>query len=653
MPASYDSLWSRRVSTVMQSSFPQSWIPPSCSWLDSTDLFALEVKISDPDVAAFVATGFYTVEIFTIKKHALAIANILGLETLRGQIEVAVWDTKLLRPSTDPLLVGSIVKAYCHGAFCLPESRAVLVLVGRTPPSTSHSWLPQSLINEANVLYAKHQTSIAEFEQRVREEKEERERLYEQHPDLKATLDKFDGIRWHDQQPVIRADSLLPYMPKATLCPAATTPDSDAATRFVNAALKFSNLPSPRDGCYEGIFSLRVGRKTLSMVTWEPYQGLVAYPEVRWAVQRRLPKALCNPRANQPSRPEFNSGLSSVDETNSIRGIANGGSDLLDALEDLQLDQSDYRNRVDDVRKEVNGQGFEAIAWFQPYHVWSEETWGIYFDARKLDDLALSFLDDFKAQRVHGAHSLAALLAFGLTYAHELFHAHVEASLSWLEINVQQPRYLRYQERVYQRLRETPDWLEEALANWSAWSWFKEPGLQSILAPRVSNTQGLDRVVEASLDLGPPGYREWRRGHQASTWRTFANQLSSGNPKIKSKGMSLPLESLLSGPRPYDFQFTDIPLRFVDTGVIATRLQSHPATLNVISRRELQKALKYYQHVVDVSGGNGSHEKWTGPDNRAFPVPRRDPVSHTVFKTFLDHVGIDKAIYIKQVRPNL
>ena len=58
-----------------------------------------------------------------------------------------------------------------------------------------------------------------------------------------------------------------------------------------------------------------------------------------------------------------------------------------------------------------------------------------------------------------------ALLAFGMTYAHEMFHARVEAALSWAEINAQQPRHLRYKERVYQALRETPDWLEEALAN--------------------------------------------------------------------------------------------------------------------------------------------------------------------------------------------
>lgn len=43
--------------------------------------------------------------------------------------------------------------------------------------------------------------------------------------------------------------------------------------------------------------------------------------------------------------------------------------------------------------------------------------------------------------------------------------------MSWLEINALQPRHLRYKQRVYDRLRETPDWLEEALANWFAWDW--------------------------------------------------------------------------------------------------------------------------------------------------------------------------------------
>jgi hypothetical protein len=352
-------------------------------------------------------------------------------------------------------------------------------------------------------------------------------------------------------------------------------------------------------------------------------------------------------------KPKFDTGSQPVEDSVLVHGIDPESTDLKDALDDLQLDQSDYRNRVDDVRKDAKGQGFEAIAWFQPYHVWTEETWGIYFDARKLDDLALSFLDDFKSARVHGSHSLAALLAFGLTYAHELFHARVEAALSWAEINAQQPRHLRYKERVYQALRETPDWLEEALANWSAWNWFTAPGIQSLVARMASNAEGLDRVVEASLDLAPPGYQEWRLGHQPGTWRTFANQLSTGNPKVTTAGIGLPLESALTGPLPYDFQTADIPLRFVGPGVIADRLQSHPATFNVPPRRELERALKHFRHSLDASGGKGGHQKWTGPDQRAFILPTRDPVSTGVFKTFLHHVGIDKATYVRQVRPNL
>jgi hypothetical protein len=262
-------------------------------------------------------------------------------------------------------------------------------------------------------------------------------------------------------------------------------------------------------------------------------------------------------------------------------------------------------------------------------------------------------LDDFRVQRVDGSESLAALLAFGLTYAHELFHARVEAALSWAEINAQQPRHLRYTQRVYQALRETPDWLEEALANWAAWNWFKAPGIQSLLARTTSNAEGLDRVVETSLDLAPPGYQEWRLGHQPGTWRTFANQLSTGNPKITTAGIGLPLESALTGPLPYDFQPADIPLRFVGSGVIADRLQSHPATFNVPPRRELERALKHFRHSLDVSGGKGGHQKWTGPDQRAFTLPTSDPVTRRVFRTFLAHVGIDKDTYVRQVRPNL
>jgi hypothetical protein len=301
----------------------------------------------------------------------------------------------------------------------------------------------------------------------------------------------------------------------------------------------------------------------------------------------------------------------------------------------------------------MNQIGFEAIAWYQPFHIWSEDSWGIYFDANKLDDLALSLLDDFMSHGIGGSQSDAARLAFGLVFAHELFHARVEASLSWLELNTLQPRFLRYQQRIYNELRETSDWLEEALANWASWDWFQSESTQTLFSRGAASSLELQKIVEKSLDFSPPGYQNWRSGFVPNTWRTFTNQLSTAQKQPFKSGLSLPLESTLRGTLPYDFRLIDVPLRFVGNGAIADRLQSNPANFHVPARREIERALKFFKYVLDVSGGKGGHQKWTGPDKRAFTLPTRDPLSIGVFKTFLQQIGIDKATYVSKVRPNL
>ena len=96
-----------------------------------------------------------------------------------------------------------------------------------------------------------------------------------------------------------------------------------------------------------------------------------------------------------------------------------------------------------------------------------------------------------------------------------------------------------------------------------------------------------------------------------------------------------------------------ILLHFVGRGIIADRLHSTPATFHIPPRRELEKALRHFGHTLDASSGKGSHQKWTGPDNRGFTLPARDPVSRVVFSSFLNHLGIDKATYVRQVRPIL
>jgi hypothetical protein len=645
------------VSAAPKQSQLLSWIPPSFGWTTAVDLFAVKVPTNDPDIVGFIAEGSYWVDLHRTRKKAMVGAALLGPDSLRGQLEAAAWT--VLRHTQDWKNRYARAKVYCHGVFGLPGGSQLLVLVGINPGSESGGWLSGIARIRGRELLAEYQAKIAEFDALMERRKQEYERIFSRSKTtewaaraktIAGGLSALEDLR---DRPVLSGDQLLPHLPSATTFAVPTSINPRLVERAAIVAIAESGWPESRDGTYLGLLSIRLGQKRIAMITWSPYAGLPAYPEVRWVVQRRLPNALLKPRLNRPSRPEFERGAAPPDETLVVLGADADGTNALNALDDAQLDDTDFRRRVDRIRDDVRTHGFEAIAWFQPFHSWSDETWGIFFDARKLDDLALSILDDLKVQRVHRSQSDAARLAFGLTYAHELFHARVEAALSWLEVNVLQPRHLRYKQRVYDALRETPQWLEEALANWAAWDWFHAEPVQAQFARRMLNLDGLQRVVESSLDLSPPGYRDWRLGHQAGTWRTFATQLSTGSPKLTSPPIGLPLDSTLRGPLPYDLQAVDIPLRFVGQGVIADRLQSHPATFNVPGRRELERALKHFKHRVDQSGGKGSHQKWTGPDQRAFILPTRDPVSLRVFKTFLDHMGIDKATYVREVRPNL
>jgi hypothetical protein len=359
--------------------------------------------------------------------------------------------------------------------------------------------------------------------------------------------------------------------------------------------------------------------------------------------------AFAKPRQTEPVRPEFGGTLEMMRDS-----VVNGASpeDFLRSLDDFRADRPDAGERAQRIRQEIATTGFEALAWYQPHHKWSEGSWGIYFDAAKLDDFAHNIYQDIKRFRASRPHHVAAFLAFGLTLAHELFHARVEAAASWLELTALQPRYLRYNQNVYEVLRGTSGWLEEALANWSAWHWFCSDPVQQALASYLTIDERLNATIENTLDLSPPGYKDWRQGELVETWRILSTQLVRGKPSLPSQ-IGLPSESILRGEFPYDFQSSDVPLHFLGEGIIADRLLSHPAALNVVSYFEMVRALKHFNYACNPSGGKGSHEKWTRPDQKAFILPKRDPVSAGVFRTFLQQVGIDKSAYLREVRPGL
>ncbi len=624
-----------------------SWITPDIMLTTEPSIFCIQVPVKDSDLVEFIATGAFDCspsQQATSKKTAIAMSCLVGRNSLRGQVWEAVWDRFKLKPANSGKDAEAKILAHCHGIFALPNDTLLCVLIGRDPAVFPNLWMSEPLKAAAGALLAEHKEDIAKLKEKERLRQESWDKLRTERPDLPEHV-------WHvpEMPPISTVEPLLHLLPIAETLDFSASSDFDAITRLAVGAITASKWQPSRNGSYACVLCGPTGRRGKAVVSWVPYTGLPSYPEVRWAVQKGLPTALQNPRIDALFKPE----MEGPTEDAALVGYEPDATNLNSVFEDLNLDDSDFRSRVDDIRKAGETEGFEAIAWFQPYHIWTEATWGIYFDARKLDDFALSLLDDLRRQRVQGSQSLAALLAFSLTYAHELFHARVEAVLSWQELNSRQPRHLRYKKNVYDALRQTPDWLEEALANWSAWDWFKSQDTLAMLATMTSDLNGLERTVEAALDLSPSGYRDWRLGNQNRTWRTFANQLITGNPNGSSRRLSFPLEGAIKGPLPFDLLQSDIPLRFVGKGNIADRLESHPATFNVPGRRELERALKYFRYILDPSGGKGGHQKWTGPDQRAFTLPTRDPISRIVFAAFLQHFGIDKTTYVRQIRPNI
>jgi hypothetical protein len=257
-----------------------------------------------------------------------------------------------------------------------------------------------------------------------------------------------------------------------------------------------------------------------------------------------------------------------------------------------------------EARRLLREEGAEGFGWYQPFHVWDEANWGIYLHEKRLIGLALVLVEDgipdfFKAIRI----------AFGKVYRHELFHAQVEASASWLEMTSLAPRYRTYSKKVYKKKQFTSDWREEALANFEA--------MQRV---REKHGDNAFRILKELLELSPPGYRDWESGDRLTTWRAFATELATGTPIDSTGERLLPLEGVLRQKGGFDLRPEDVPTRIVGQGHLADALFSVP------SRKEAVKFLKHQGYGL-VKGGKGSHEKWRGPDthgpnSRCFQLPQ-------------------------------
>src|SRR5262245_18277404 len=279
----------------------ESWIPPSFAWTTATDVFCIEVKISDPDVVEFISTGIWQVTVQS-KKAAQVFARLIGVDTMRGQFEKAVWVAAQRRPAR--VKAGTKIHAHCRGVFLLPGEKRVCVVAGREKPISQDVWISTALKAQADTLLQDHQSKVAEFDAKIELKKQEDDEFYNRYPDdIKNKLKNVAGIysaMKTDQRPVLTAVGLLPLLPRAATFALPTSGTPDKIARSAIAAIATSNFLPSRGGTYAGILPSAADRRALGIVSWTPHDGLPSYPEVRWAVQRRLPAALRKQRSVNP-----------------------------------------------------------------------------------------------------------------------------------------------------------------------------------------------------------------------------------------------------------------------------------------------------------------------------------------------------------------
>lgn len=630
--------------------YTRSWIAPEIYWQHLNDICVIETTGNDVSLLEFIATGHIQVARLQCVQADIIARIHESSSPLRSQlIKLNCTKAKLAADAIEPLTY------HFHGALYLPDSSTFAILASILPPTRKelawHSAQSQQAVAE---LWNEYKNQLCNYRRRTEQSRDDHDSFSrnltcdEKTRDLLLTMNGYGDTNNYPPNPP-SLDDLHSLLANGVLVPLKVK-RGGVNQNTVLKSLEKSCLEPPRDGKHEAVLCRQDKTLFAALVTWQPRTSSASYPEIRCTVQKLLPRAITCPRREDVCSPVFD--YREINEIKHVEGLDQIVENTIEQSTEIWLQFNDIAERAGTARNSLKEHGFEAFGWYQPYHVWSETMWGIYIPAEKIDNLACALHEDLRAVGEH-SHALAMILALQLVYQHEFFHARVEACLSWLELTNLSPRHLRYQHNVYQTARMTDYWLEEALANWTSFAWLGKELPRLVRMGLARKQETVERVVKANLDMSPPGYNQWKRGEKQEAWRMFASELVSGKLAKSITNKILPLESMLADQLPFDMKTDDIPVRIIGGGVLVDSLLSSPANFAVPARREIERALKYFGYCIDRGRGKGSHELWTGSDNRSFPVPIRDPLSRGVFNSFLHHFDLDKSTYVLDIRPLL
>ena len=623
------------------------------------DLFVVVAPLLDPQGAQLIADGFLKVLAARTRDQFPALTLAMQSSApLMPRICETLYGMGVIPEDSDD----DHVSVHSHGVFLLPGNGHLIHLIGLQQAYETSSVMSPALRGAVLKVVAEERSRVAsEVAQRAVADEAIEISLDQLEPRRRAEVEEvFDKGRWLLRPSISFAPDLRPLEPlfpralHATSVRGTPAAVDAAALRSIRSAPSAAPAP-PRDGVYECMAATADADSVGLVVTWDPHGGLAPYPEIRATLVRRMPGALARPRAHGVHPPDLDhTSAVGVREVNSISGFDTADPTWLAAFSNREFSFQNRGRAGAKAKMAVRSRGFEALGWYQGFHQFAEDSWGIYIDAEALDDAVCGFSADLRAAGLHTfTDAIAAQVIFGMLYEHEKFHALVEARLSAAELTTGKARYLGYKKDVYRPLLLSDACVEEALANFAAWSWMQTEAILLRISATLHQGEAavLTRVAEIWLDLSPPGYNKWRIGQGWEAWRRLASQMATARLTKPIPGTLLPVEGLLKAETPFDMRAADVPLYFVGTGEVARTLMASPAVFNVPTRHELAAALaKVFGYSVVRKAGKGSHEKWRGSDGRMFILPDGSPVSRRVFGTFLEHFGLRKADYVEHVR---
>jgi hypothetical protein len=622
----------------------QSWRDPQNEIIDNTNIYVLTVSEDDQSLIDFISNGYFVVN-YDSPESISALLFRMGNKWLNEALYNLADNFR-----HDDLLNKKRIKIFLINIYYQIDESKYTLLVSFENPAVSSSNYLLGITNIANQINDSYLTEMALWKERIEKERKESDELVEKHPKLKEVTDKFAGLKAmgeHFTEPRLLPD--YEFNSKLHLSKVLAFDEVKSLDLTDPLATISSSLFAPRSGVFKTHLALDGDGGHIAVITWEDYRdSRVSYLEVIHLIHSNKQKFTKLPLSTAIAdlEIEFDDEVSIVSEVGFPNASSENNDHILNGVE-LYFNDSDIV--ISETKNLIKEKGFEAFAWYQPHHFYSRSRWGIYFDAEKMDKLAFTLAQDLRPLSIkENIYSYASKLAMNLVYQHELFHAKVEAIITWLELSAQNKKFIKYFENVYKKSFLKDCCIEEALANWNSWMF----DIRSIGELDAYHFQRVKSIVEDFLDSSPPGYDQWAIGKTVESWNTLGSQIASG--ELTKHKNDLPL-GVIFNETYFQFHFlpSDIPIYFIGSGQILSRLISAPSTLRLPPRRELRKVIeKFYGYSLDPKGGKGSHEKWIGDNGRFFIIPGTDPVSPPVFKTFLHHFGIDKQTYINNIRSN-